>query len=97
MLSLILQLIFKIKVNTIFILQNFLLPIILILVGLGLGDEFLNFAIQNSNVDTNSSIYKLQEFFKLDVVSLFPYFLSTFYLLMIICNILILKEKLEVK
>lgn len=91
-LSLILQLIFRIKVETIFVLQNFILPIIVMLVSLGLADEFLSLAIHNNNVDTNSHIYKLQEFFKFDVVSLFPYFLSTIYLLMIIFNILILKK-----
>ena len=80
MISLTLQLFFRIKVETMFVLQTFLLPIFVMLSGLGLVKNIINM----DNIDKNSPMFAMQEALKFDVIPLFPYFFSTIYLLIII-------------
>ena len=95
LISLCLQLFFRIRVETMFVLQNFLLPIFVMLTSLGLAKIFLNMAIENGNFDKNSPLFVIEELLKIEIVPLFPYFISSIYLLIVIFNILVLKKILK--
>lgn len=95
--SLCLQLFFRVRVETMFVIANFFAPFFVMITGLGLAKIFLNMAIENGNFDKNNPLFVMDELVKIEIVPLFPYLLSSMYLLIVIFNILVLKKNIEVK
>lgn len=91
MISLVLQIFFRIKVESMFVLQNFLMPIGLMLSALGLVKHLTNM----DNIDQNNPMFAMQELLRFDILPLFPYLFSTAYFLIIVFKYFETKEENE--